>query len=64
MGGGWNYSSTLLTVGSRWKCVVGFTLPQIFSHDRKRRDHSVGVWAGRGACIDALEKRHNSAPNL
>jgi len=34
------------------------------SHERKPRDHSVGVWAGRGLCMDTLEKRHNFAPNL
>jgi hypothetical protein len=34
------------------------------SHERNSRDHSVEVWAGRGARLDALEKRHNSAPSL
>jgi len=38
--------------------------PNLVSHERNSRDHSLGVWAGRGACLDALEKRHNSAPYL
>jgi len=34
------------------------------SHERKRRDYSVGVCADRGACMDTLKNRPNSAPNL
>jgi hypothetical protein len=55
--GKWRYSSAILDVGTRWRCVVSFTPRPLLLSGKKPGTHWIGGLVGLRACLGSVEFR-------
>jgi hypothetical protein len=54
--GEWRYSSTILDLGTAWRCVVSFTPRSLYSRGKIRRTYWIRDWVGHRADVEAVRK--------
>jgi hypothetical protein len=55
--GEWRYSSTILDLGTRWRCVVSFTLRILYTRGKEAPvTNWIGGWVGPRVGADAVKK--------
>jgi hypothetical protein len=57
--GEWRYSSTILDLGTRWKCVVSIKTRPLYPREKSPDSHWIGGCVGSRAGLHAMEKRKN-----
>jgi hypothetical protein len=60
--GEWRYSSSILDLGTRWRCVVSFNIRARYSRCKSVCTRCIGGWVGTRADLDAVQKRKIFAP--
>jgi hypothetical protein len=57
----WRYSSTFLSLGTRWRWVVSSRLLPLYSPAKEPQIHWIGGWVGPRIGVNAVEKWKNLA---
>jgi hypothetical protein len=62
--GEWRYSSTILGLGTRWRCVASFTLRPVYLRGKNSDTLWIGSWVDPKADLEAVEIRKTSCREL
>jgi hypothetical protein len=55
--GEWRYSSTILHLGTRWRCVIGFTSRPLYPRGKIPGTNSIRGWVGPRDGLEAVERK-------